>query len=54
MITIGYVPDVFGRGIIIPIPKGGKKQKMIKLKITVGSPLVLLFQKFLRCAYLLA
>lgn len=27
MIMLGYVPDAFGRGIIIPIPKGGKRSK---------------------------
>jgi hypothetical protein len=25
MLSVGYVPDAFGQGILVPIPKGDKK-----------------------------
>ena len=50
MITIEHIPDCFKQGIIIPIPKGGGKDRSVKAKhrpITLLSVLYKLYEKVL-------
>jgi len=50
MNTIGYVPDAFRRGIIIPIPKGGKKSKNDKVDSYRGITISPIISKvFVKC-----
>ena len=50
MITIEHIPDCFKQGIIIPIPKGGGKDRSVKANhrpITLLSVLYKLYEKVL-------
>ena len=51
MISLNYVPDSFGRGLVIPIPKGNNKRQCDKLEdyrgITISPVISKVFEKCL-------
>ena len=51
MIAPGYVPDSFGRGLIIPIPKGNERRQYDKLEdyrgITISPVISKVFERCL-------